>query len=72
MLSCWPAVTSRTLRRSSGPTPSIMRSGTLDALQLSAALDLRRRGAVSELVASDRNLCTVATLEGLSVINPLT
>ena len=40
--------------------------------QLSAALDLRRRGAVSELVASDKNLCTVATLEGLSVINPLT
>jgi hypothetical protein len=44
---------------------------TLDALQLSAALDLRRRGAVSELVASDKNLCAVATLEGFSVINPL-
>jgi predicted nucleic acid-binding protein len=45
---------------------------TLDALQLSAASDLRRRGAVSELVASDKNLCTVDTIEGLSVINPLT
>ncbi|MBL8230402.1 MAG: type II toxin-antitoxin system VapC family toxin [Bryobacterales bacterium] len=43
---------------------------TLDAIQLSVALDLKRRGAASDLVASDRNLCTVASLEGLSVINP--
>ena len=43
---------------------------TLDALQLSVALDLRRRGAASELVASDRSLCHVATLVGLPVVNP--
>jgi hypothetical protein len=43
---------------------------TLDAIQLSLALDLQRRGAASDLVASDRNLCNVATLEGLSVLNP--
>ena len=43
---------------------------TLDALQVSVAVDLWQRGITSELVASDRNLCKVATLEGLSVINP--
>jgi hypothetical protein len=44
---------------------------TLDALQLSVALDLRRRDAASELVTSDRILCDVAALEGLPVLNPL-
>ena len=43
---------------------------TLDAVQLSVVLDLRRRGTASDLVASDKNLCRVATVEGLSVINP--
>ena len=43
---------------------------TLDAVQLSVALDLRRRGAASDLVASDKKLCIVAALEGLTVINP--
>jgi predicted nucleic acid-binding protein len=43
---------------------------TLDALQVSVAMDLKRRGVISELVASDRNLCNVAALEGLTVINP--
>ena len=43
---------------------------TLDAMQLSIALDLHRRGAASDLVASDKNLCKVATVEGLRVINP--
>jgi len=43
---------------------------TLDALQLSVALDLHRRGAASDLVAADKNLCNVAALEGLTVINP--
>ena len=42
---------------------------TLDAMQLSVALDLHGRGAASDLVASDKNLCNVATLEGLTVIN---
>jgi len=44
---------------------------TLDALQLAVALELHRRGVVSELVASDRNLCEVAVSEGLQVMNPL-
>ena len=44
---------------------------TLDALQLAVAVELHRRGVVSELVASDKNLCEVAALEGLQVINPL-
>ena len=44
---------------------------TLDALQLSVALDLHRRGAASQLVTSDRALSEVATLEGLPVVNPL-
>lgn len=43
---------------------------TLDALQLAVALELHRRGVVSELVASDKNLCNVAAVEGLTVINP--
>jgi predicted nucleic acid-binding protein len=43
---------------------------TLDALQLSVALDVNRRGAALEVVASDRNLCNVAAFEGLGVINP--
>ena len=43
---------------------------TLDALQLSVALDLHRRGAASDLVASDKNLCSVASLEALTVLNP--
>jgi predicted nucleic acid-binding protein len=43
---------------------------TLDAIQLSVALDLKRRGAASDLVASDKNLCAVALIEGLDVLNP--
>ncbi len=44
---------------------------TLDALQLAAALDVHRRGAASEFVASDKNLCDVAAYEGLAVLNPI-
>jgi len=44
---------------------------TLDALQLSVALDLHRRGAVSQLVTSDRAFCEVAALEGVPVVDPL-
>lgn len=43
---------------------------TLDALQLSVALDLHHREAAPNLVASDKNLCKVAALEGLTVLNP--
>jgi len=44
---------------------------TLDALQVSVAVDLRLRGVTSVLIASDRNLCNVAALEGLTVVNLL-
>lgn len=43
---------------------------TLDALQLSVALSLRHRAMLDHFVCADKNLCTVAKLEGLSVINP--
>ncbi len=43
---------------------------TLDAIQLSLALDLLRRGVALDLVSSDRDLCKVAALEGLRVLNP--
>jgi len=43
---------------------------TLDSLQLAVALDLRRRGLLDELVASDRVVLAVATLEGLKTFNP--
>lgn len=43
---------------------------TLDALQLSVAMDLRKRGMLDHFVCADKHLCTLAGLEGLSVINP--
>jgi predicted nucleic acid-binding protein len=43
---------------------------TLDALQLAVALDLHRGGVIDYLVSSDKILCRVAALEGLSVIDP--
>jgi predicted nucleic acid-binding protein len=44
---------------------------TLDALQLAVAVELHRRSAGTALVASDKNLCEVATAEGLQVVNPI-
>ena len=43
---------------------------TLDALQLSVALGLKRAGLVEVFVAADQRLCRVATLEGFAVTNP--
>ena len=43
---------------------------TLDALQLSIALVLKRAGLVSVFVAADQKLCRVAALEGFAVANP--
>jgi predicted nucleic acid-binding protein len=43
---------------------------TLDAIQLSVALDLRARGLSNYFVCADRNLCKVAIAEALTVINP--
>jgi predicted nucleic acid-binding protein len=44
---------------------------TLDALQLSIALDLRDLQLISVLVAADRRLCRVAELEGCAAVDPL-
>ncbi len=44
---------------------------TLDALQLSVALDLRQGGRVGAFVCADHSLCEIAALERLDVINPL-
>jgi predicted nucleic acid-binding protein len=43
---------------------------TLDALQLSVALHLKRAGLVTVFAAADRKLCRVATFEGFAVTNP--
>lgn len=43
---------------------------TLDALQLSVAVGLRRAGFPPIFVASDLRLCEVAELEGFRVTNP--
>ena len=43
---------------------------TLDALQLSIALGLKRAGLVEVFVAADQKLCRVAALEGFAVTNP--
>jgi predicted nucleic acid-binding protein len=45
---------------------------TLDALQLAVALDLRRRGMLDEVVTADRVFVTLASAEGLPVLNPET
>lgn len=44
---------------------------TLDALQLSVALDLRQQGRVDTFVCADQALCEVASLENLATLNPL-
>ncbi len=43
---------------------------TLDALQLSVALSLKRAGLATVFVAADERLCRVATLEAFAVTNP--
>ena len=43
---------------------------TLDALQLSVALDMHRKGIIDHFVCADEKLCKVAQAEGLSIINP--
>jgi predicted nucleic acid-binding protein len=43
---------------------------TLDSLQLATALDLRTRAMLDHFVCADLNLCKIAAVEGLSVINP--
>src|SRR5437868_15552285 len=43
---------------------------TLDALQLAVALDLRSRGMLDLLVSCDRQLLTVAAVEGIALFDP--
>lgn len=50
-----------------GPTETLR---TLDALQLSVAIQLRQGGLVAVFVAADQRLCRVAALEGFAVANP--
>jgi len=43
---------------------------TLDAIQLAVAVELRRKERIDYFVCADDNLCKIAAMEGLSVINP--
>ena len=43
---------------------------TLDALQLTVAIELRRRNLLDTFVVADRLLAEVAVFEGLNVENP--
>ncbi len=43
---------------------------TLDALQLSVALQVHQVAPIDRFVCADQRLCGVALLEGLAVINP--
>jgi uncharacterized protein len=42
----------------------------LDAIQLAVALHLHQTTPVDHFVCADQDLCTIASLEGLAVINP--
>jgi hypothetical protein len=44
---------------------------TLDALQLSMALDLHVHERIDTFVCADQPLCEIATLEGLATVNPV-
>jgi len=43
---------------------------TLDALQLSVALELHQTSPIDHFVCADQRLCEIAGREGLAVINP--
>jgi hypothetical protein len=43
---------------------------TLDALQLAVSIDLHARGTSATFVSADTLLCSLARLEGLTVLNP--
>ncbi len=45
---------------------------TLDALQLSFALELKKKGALDYFVCADDRFCVIAADEGLRVLNPET
>jgi hypothetical protein len=43
---------------------------TLDALQLSVALQIHQAAPIDHFVCADRRLCEIAVMEGLAVVNP--
>jgi len=43
---------------------------TLDALQLSVALQLHQTAPIDHFVCADQRLCEIAAREGLAVVNP--
>lgn len=43
---------------------------TLDAVQLAVALELHRSGRMDHFVTADKALATIATREGLSIVDP--
>jgi hypothetical protein len=43
---------------------------TLDALQLSVALQLHQVAPIDQFVCADQQLCEIARLEGLAIVNP--
>jgi hypothetical protein len=43
---------------------------TLDAIQLAVALHLDQAAPVDQFVCADHNLCDIAAIEGLAVVNP--
>jgi predicted nucleic acid-binding protein len=43
---------------------------TLDALQLSVAIQLHQVAPIDRFVCADQRLCEIAALEGLAVVNP--
>lgn len=55
-------------QRSNGTGIPLVR--TLDAIHLAAALALSTREALDHFVSADEDLCKVAALEQLSVLNP--
>jgi predicted nucleic acid-binding protein len=44
---------------------------TLDALQLSVALDLHQHARIETFVCADQPVCEIAAMEGLTTLNPL-
>jgi hypothetical protein len=43
---------------------------TLDAIQLVTALEMQARGLKIQFVSADKNLCRIASVESLDVVNP--
>ena len=53
-----------------GPDITAPMLRSLDALQLATALDVQRQTGLDYFVSTDKDLCTIAESEQLTVINP--